>query len=137
MYITDNASWEAHNPNLTLPACAVSVDCQVRGSSFPRTRVMLHLVPNDRTYSPETVALMTAAFARVCQSVSHQVNEKSGNEEMRRTLALIILRYVDRGERDPERLADVAFREWTGSTARRPDDRPLGGTDTGPLVSSP
>ena len=98
---------------------------------------MLHLVPNDRTYSPETVALMTAAFDRLCQSVSHQVNEKSGNEEMRRTLALIILRYVDRGERDPERLADVAFREWTGSTARLPDDRPLGGTDTGPLVSSP
>jgi hypothetical protein len=43
------------------------------------------------------------------------MNEKNGNEDMRRTLALIILRYVDRGERDPERLADVALREWTGS----------------------
>ena len=80
-----------------------------------KDNVMLHLVPNDRTYSPETVALMTAAFDRVCQSVSHQMNEKNGNEDMRRTLALIILRYVDRGERDPERLADVALREWTGS----------------------
>ena len=73
---------------------------------------MLHLVPNDRTYSPETVALMTAAFDRVCQSVSHQIND---NEDSKQMLALIILRYVDRGERDPERLADVALREWTGS----------------------
>jgi hypothetical protein len=80
-----------------------------------KDNVMLHLVPNDRIYSPETVALMTAAFDRVCQAVSHQMNEKNGNEDMRRTLALIILRYVDRGERDPERLADVALREWTGS----------------------
>jgi hypothetical protein len=73
---------------------------------------MLHLVPNDRIYNPETVALMTAAFDRVCQSVSHQIND---NEDSKQMLALIILRYVDRGERDPERLADVALRELTSS----------------------
>jgi hypothetical protein len=38
-----------------------------------------------------------------------------GNEDVRQSLALIILRYVDRGVRDSERLADVALREWTGS----------------------
>ena len=55
---------------------------------------------------------MTAAFDRVCQSVSHRM---VGNEDVRQSLALIILRYVDRGVRDSERLADVALREWTGS----------------------
>ena len=46
---------------------------------------MLHLVPNDRTYSPEIVALMTAAFDRVCQSVSKQMN---GNDDVKKTLTL-------------------------------------------------
>jgi hypothetical protein len=62
--------------------------------------------------SPETVALATAAFDSVCSSVPHPIN---GNEDMTQTLALIILRHIDRGERDPQRLADVALREWTGS----------------------
>ena len=31
---------------------------------------MLHLVKLDRSYSPETIAVMTAAFDRVCQSLS-------------------------------------------------------------------
>jgi hypothetical protein len=73
---------------------------------------MLHLVETNRTYDPETVAAMTTAFDRVCQSVSQRIN---GNQDVKQTLALIILRHVDKGERDPERLADVALREWTGT----------------------
>jgi hypothetical protein len=73
---------------------------------------MLHLVQLDRFYCPETISVMTAAFDRVCQSVTEQMN---GNDDVKRTLALIILRHVDRGERDPERLAETAFREWTGT----------------------
>jgi hypothetical protein len=73
---------------------------------------MLHLVPRDRIYTPETLALMTAAFDRVFQSVSHRMN---GNEALKQALAEIILRLVDRGERDPERLAEDALHEWTGS----------------------
>jgi hypothetical protein len=69
---------------------------------------MLHLVEIPRTYGPETVAAMTVAFDRVCQSASHWIN---GNDDVKQTLALTILRYVDRGERDPERLADVVIRE--------------------------
>jgi len=70
---------------------------------------MLHLFqPDDRAYTPETVALMTAAFERACQSASPQID---GNDEVRERLALIILQHVDQGERDPVRLADVAFRE--------------------------
>jgi hypothetical protein len=71
----------------------------------------MHLVNTDRIYPPETVAVMTAAFDRVCQSLSAQVN---GNEFVRETLALIILRHVGLGEQDPVRLADVALRELAG-----------------------
>ena len=73
---------------------------------------MLHLVQPNRSYSPEAVAVMTTAFDRVSQSVSKWMN---GNDDIKQTLALIILRHVDRGERDPERLADIALREWTGA----------------------
>jgi hypothetical protein len=67
---------------------------------------MLKLVKGGRTYSPETVALMNAAFDRVCQSVSSKLMNE--HEDLKQTLALIILRHVDRGVRDPEQLADIA-----------------------------
>jgi hypothetical protein len=86
-------------------------------------RAMLQLVPNDRTYSPETLDLMTAAFRTVSQSISGRMN---GNEGERQTLALMILRHVDLGERDPERLADIALRELTGG------DRSAGQTSATP-----
>jgi hypothetical protein len=38
----------------------------------------------------------------------------NGDDDVKRTLALIILRYVDRGERDIQRLADRALCDWTG-----------------------
>jgi hypothetical protein len=75
-------------------------------------RVMLNLIKLDRNYSPETIAVMTAAFDRVCQSVSTRIN---GNDAAKQTLALIIIRHVDHGERDPIRLSDIALREWTGA----------------------
>ena len=73
---------------------------------------MLHLVQPDRTYSPKTVAVMGAAFDRVCKLIS---NEMNGNDAARRTLALIILRHVDRGECYSARLAEFAFEVWSGS----------------------
>jgi len=72
---------------------------------------MLHLVNSDRTYSPETIAVMIGAFERVCASLSKRMN---GNDDVKERLALAILRHIDRGERDPERLADLAFRECAG-----------------------
>jgi len=81
---------------------------------------MLHLVQLDRTYSPETVALMGAAFDRVCQSISKRMND---SDDVKKTLALIILRHVDRGERDAQRLAEIAFREWTGTDRAVIEDR--------------
>ena len=73
---------------------------------------MLHLVKLDRSYSPETIAAMTAAYDKVCQSLSTRIN---GNEDVMQLLALIILRHVDQGESDPVRLSEVAFRELAGS----------------------
>ena len=60
---------------------------------------------------PETIAVMTAAFDRVCQSLSRGMND---NDDVRRAVALVILRHVDQGESDPVRLSDVAFRELPG-----------------------
>lgn len=81
-----------------------------RGGSW--TGQMSHSVNLSRAYSPETVAVMTAVFDTVCQSLSTRMK---GNDEARRTLALAILRHVDQGERDPTRLVDVAFHELTGT----------------------
>ena len=81
---------------------------------------MLHLVQLDRSYSPETISVMTAAFDRVCQSISKRMN---GSDDVKKTLALIILRHVDRGECNAGRLAEIAFREWTGTDRSAIGDR--------------
>jgi hypothetical protein len=73
---------------------------------------MLRLVQLDRSYSPEMLSIMTAAFDMVSEKVSSRIND---NDDIKKTLALIILRHVDRGERDAEKLAEIAFREWTGT----------------------
>ena len=66
---------------------------------------MLHLVESSgRAYDPETIAVMTAAFDAVCQSLAGRMN---GSDDLRRTLASAILRYIDQSERDPTRLADA------------------------------
>jgi hypothetical protein len=77
---------------------------------------MLHLVQTDRYYSPETVSVMTAAFDRDCQLISKPMNDSA---DVKKMLALIILRLVDQGVREPERLAETAFREWTGADRSR------------------
>jgi hypothetical protein len=48
---------------------------------------------------------MTAAFDRVGEVIPN-------GDDMRRRLALIILRHVDRGVQDPHRLSERAFREF-------------------------
>jgi hypothetical protein len=70
--------------------------------------MMLHVVKPNRSYTPETVAIMGAAVDRACQFVSERM---SGSVNAKRKLALIILRYVEWGEGDPERLAEIAVRE--------------------------
>jgi hypothetical protein len=73
---------------------------------------MLRLVKAQRVYPPETIAPMTAAFDQIGEAIPKSAN---GND-VRRQLALIILRHVDRGVR-PERLSELAFRELAGLDA--------------------
>jgi hypothetical protein len=63
---------------------------------------------------------MSAAFDMACQSVSTRM---SGSDDVKKTLALIIPRHVDRGECNAERLAEIAFREWTGTDRSAIGDR--------------
>jgi len=79
---------------------------------------MLHLVKPVRSYDPETVAVMTVAFDAACQSLSPRITD---NDDLKQALAALILRNVDRGERDPGRLASTALREFAGL------DRPAAG----------
>jgi len=81
---------------------------------------VLHLVEPQRVYPPETTAAMTAAFERLCASIP-----KSG-DDLRRQLALIILRHVDRGVQDPERLSEMAFRELAGLSGSASERSPTG-----------
>jgi hypothetical protein len=53
--------------------------------------VLLHLVETRRVYPPDAVAAMTVAFDTVRQSLSARV---SGSDDVRRQLALIILRHT-------------------------------------------
>jgi len=70
---------------------------------------MLHLVKLEgRSYDPETIAVMTAAFDAVCLSLAARVN---GSDDLRRTIAIAILRHVDQGERDPTEIAAAACSE--------------------------
>ena len=65
----------------------------------------------NRVYGPETIEVMSAALHSACRSLS----TRSGSDEVRRTLALTILRRVDEGERDPTRLSDIAPRKLAGT----------------------
>ena len=73
--------------------------------------VVREFIVPDRVYPPETVAAMSTAFDSVCRSVSPRIN---GDDSVRRRLALIILRHVDGGERDPQRLSEIALNELAG-----------------------
>jgi hypothetical protein len=71
---------------------------------------VLHLVEPQRVYAPETLAAITAAFDQVCESIPKSVT----GGDLRRRLALTILRHVDRGAQEPERLSEMALREFAG-----------------------
>lgn len=78
---------------------------------------MLHLLSLDRSYSPETIAVMTAAF----DAVSISAAARNKGEASRQRLARIILRLVDEGELNPARLTDLAYREF--ADAKEPSGR--------------
>jgi hypothetical protein len=73
---------------------------------------MLRFVKTRRVYPPETIAAMDAAFDQIGAFIPRSV--AGDGDDMRRQLALIILRHVDRGVQDPERLSEIAFRDFAG-----------------------
>jgi hypothetical protein len=60
-------------------------------------------------YDPEALKMMGAAFDTVCEAFPPNMRE---HEAARRKLALLILRHVDRGERDAARLSEVALLDF-------------------------
>jgi hypothetical protein len=60
-------------------------------------------------YDPETLKMMGAAFDTACQSFPPELKDHKG---VRRKLALLILRHMDRGERDATRLSDLALLDF-------------------------
>ena len=72
---------------------------------------MREFIVPDRIYPPETVVAMSTAFDSVCRSVSTRINR---DDSVRRRLAPIILRHVDQGQHDPQRLSEIALNELAG-----------------------
>jgi hypothetical protein len=60
-------------------------------------------------YDPEALKMMGAAFDTVCEAFPPDMKD---HEAARRKLALLILRHVERGERDAARLSEVALLDF-------------------------
>jgi hypothetical protein len=63
----------------------------------------------ERAYSPDTLKVMTTAFDNAHKCLPASFRE---NDQARRKLALLILRHIERGERDPVCLADSVVLEF-------------------------
>jgi hypothetical protein len=72
---------------------------------------MLRWAKTSRAYDPETIAIMTMAFNKVCQSISAPMND---DEYVKRTSAQAILQLVDQGQRDPQAIAMTVLDQLTG-----------------------
>lgn len=76
---------------------------------------MFGSVRNHEIYSPDTVTAMGVAFERICRSVPHLLDR---DEEARRQLALVIIGQVNRGERDPVKISELAINEFATLPAK-------------------
>jgi hypothetical protein len=63
----------------------------------------------EYVYDPETLRMMGTAFDTACQSFPPDLKH---HEAARRKLARLILRHMDRGERDAARLGDLALLDF-------------------------
>ena len=72
---------------------------------------MLHLVRTERVYPPDTVAAMAIAF----DEASASIPPSDFTEVARRRLAVLILRHVDSGVREPARLAELVLGEFVAA----------------------
>lgn len=63
----------------------------------------------ERVYGPDSLKIMTTAFdnAHGCLPI-----EFRGDDGARRKLALLVIRHMERGERNPVSLADLAMLDF-------------------------
>ena len=66
-------------------------------------------------YDPKALKMMGAAFDTACLAFPPDLKDHEG---ARRRLALLILRYMDRGERDATRLSDLALLDFMRPLAK-------------------
>ena len=65
--------------------------------------------PTILNYGPDFLKVMTTAFDYAHESLPAKLQE---NDRAKRRLALLILRHIERGEHDPERLATSAVLDF-------------------------
>jgi hypothetical protein len=87
----------------------------------------------DRIYGPEHIAVMGSAFERTCGSLSTWTNDN--NDDVRETLARIILWHFDLGEHDPVRLSNLALDTFV-SCRPSDDSATAGASQRGPRSPS-
>lgn len=75
--------------------------------------MLLYLIGAEGVYSPEDIEKMATAFDRVCQSRPQSVSD---NDEVREQCGRKIIRLVDQGQQDPERLFELTLREVTDAS---------------------
>jgi hypothetical protein len=73
------------------------------GKQMPPSHDVIHV------YDPDALKMMTVAFDSAWQSLPANFKD---SERARRKLALLVLRYVDRGEHNPTRLANMALLDF-------------------------
>ncbi len=63
----------------------------------------------ERVYDPATLKIMAMAFDNAHKCLPKNFRK---SDQARHKLALLVMRYVARGERDPVRLADLAMLDF-------------------------
>jgi hypothetical protein len=63
----------------------------------------------ERVYGPDSLKIMTTAFDNAHGCLPTQFR---GDDRARRKLALLVIRHMERGERNPVSLADLAMLDF-------------------------
>jgi hypothetical protein len=80
-----------------------------------------HLYKN-RAFEPETISVMTSAYADVCRTLGMSERDDPGAD----TVAKAVIEYAQRGVSDPARLRDRVLQALGPQLARTPRGTPPG-----------
>jgi hypothetical protein len=82
-----------------------------------------HLYKN-RAFEPETISVMTSAYADVCRTLGVSERDDPGAD----TVAKAVIEYAQRGVSDPAGLRDRVLQALRPQTAPTPCNSPPGNT---------